>query len=292
MTTRLYVLHARAPLHVGTGRGVGLIDLPIAREVISSHPIIPGSGVKGVLRSASTRADSASPDDGDTPTTRAFGPAPRNADKYTSALRFSDARLLLMPVQSDHGTFAWVTCPWVLARLTRDATSLAKLPSSPPRLGKHAALVPEGSVLTRSEAIVVGGMKFADTGSLDQKWTEAIADLVFPRDHQWSALLKARLAVVSDDDFTWLVQNRTDVRAHIRIDPETGTVAAGALWYEESLPTESVLVGVVEAIDNTRSAPDDALRHLATLLDSPLQFGGKATTGMGVAAMHLVGGPR
>src|SRR5205085_8357771 len=46
--TRLYFLHCLAPTHVGTGRGVGYIDLPVYREKITNWPAFPGSGFKGV----------------------------------------------------------------------------------------------------------------------------------------------------------------------------------------------------------------------------------------------------
>ena len=50
MTTKIYWLEAITPLHVGTGRGVGLIDLPIIREKVTGWPLVPGSSVKGVIR--------------------------------------------------------------------------------------------------------------------------------------------------------------------------------------------------------------------------------------------------
>lgn len=46
---RRYWIHTMTPLHVGTGRGVGYIDLPIAREKVTNWPCIPGSAVKGVV---------------------------------------------------------------------------------------------------------------------------------------------------------------------------------------------------------------------------------------------------
>ena len=46
--TRIYWLHALSPTHVGIGRGVGYIDLPIDRDGVTGWPIIRGSGFKGV----------------------------------------------------------------------------------------------------------------------------------------------------------------------------------------------------------------------------------------------------
>lgn len=50
MTTKIYWLEAITPLHVGMGRGVGFIDLPIIREKVTGWPLVPGSAVKGVIR--------------------------------------------------------------------------------------------------------------------------------------------------------------------------------------------------------------------------------------------------
>ena len=50
MTTRTLVIFTRTPLHVGTGNSVGAIDQPVVRERHTGFPIIPGSGLKGVLR--------------------------------------------------------------------------------------------------------------------------------------------------------------------------------------------------------------------------------------------------
>ena len=40
--TKMYWLHALTPLHVGAGRGVGFIDLPIMREKVTNWPLVPG----------------------------------------------------------------------------------------------------------------------------------------------------------------------------------------------------------------------------------------------------------
>lgn len=50
INTRMYWVHAITPLHVGSGRGVGFIDLPIMREKVTGWPLVPGSAVKGVMR--------------------------------------------------------------------------------------------------------------------------------------------------------------------------------------------------------------------------------------------------
>ena len=302
MPEKLYVIHALAPLHAGTGRGQDLIDLPIAREAATGHPLLPGSSVKGVLRAAvrethGERADSL--------TWRLFGPDSDNAELHPGALRFSDARLLLLPVHSDRGTFAWVSSPMALARLARDAGRHAGLPEgAPPSVGAGQARVATKSAVLDGKTVQLRAVALNGVADLPDDWTDAIVRLLFPDDACWADMLRARLCLVDDDMFTWLTESATEVRARIRINPDTGTVADGALWYEEALPAESVLVGLVQGSSTHRRIRDGAskgqverfadgaesLGQLAPFLAAPLQFGGNATVGMGLAQVHLRGG--
>src|SRR5690606_21554434 len=109
-------------LHTGTGQGTGIIDLPVAREVTTGWPYLPGSTVKGVLRDACDPGN----DNGRGKTfIDAFGPelGESEIESAAGALWFADARILCLPVRSLHGTFAWVTCPLALSRWRRDHNS-------------------------------------------------------------------------------------------------------------------------------------------------------------------------
>ncbi|HLY31875.1 MAG TPA: RAMP superfamily CRISPR-associated protein, partial [Ktedonobacterales bacterium] len=46
----LLFLYTETPLHAGTGASLGIVDLPIQREVHTQYPMIQGSSVKGALR--------------------------------------------------------------------------------------------------------------------------------------------------------------------------------------------------------------------------------------------------
>lgn len=82
--------------------------------------------------------------------------------------------------------------------------------------------------------------------------------------------------------FLW--ETATQVDARVRLDEKTRTVAPGALWLEESLPPESLLIGILAADRSRRRgvdmSPDDVLAF-ALLGEETLQLGGKATTGRG-----------
>lgn len=49
-SARMLYIYVETPLHAGTGRGLGAIDLPIQRERITGYPIIQASSIKGRLR--------------------------------------------------------------------------------------------------------------------------------------------------------------------------------------------------------------------------------------------------
>ena len=114
MNTRLTLIHAVTPLHAGTGHAVGAIDLPIARERPTGIPLLPGSSLKGALRARSEGEHKLA----------LFGPETTNASDHAGAVQFADAHLLLLPVRSLWGTFAWVTSPYLVQRFMRETAHL------------------------------------------------------------------------------------------------------------------------------------------------------------------------
>jgi CRISPR-associated protein Cmr4 len=302
METRLTLIHAMSPLHAGTGQSVGAIDLPIARERPTGIPLIPGSSIKGALRARSA----------DVQWTRdVFGPDTNNASEHSGSVQFSDAHLLLLPVRSIRGTFAWVTSPFLIRRFARGAweagLKLARLPESPASM-EHCCVL-EQTKITISGAdggkVVFEDLDFkvdpdpAKTALL-HAFTTAIADILFPPGspdpQDWRQSFAERICLIHDDVMSILLETATEVTAHIRLNNETKTVDKGALWYQESLPAESVLAGIVVAADvkavNQRSERKaaDLLKHVASLTKGLVQLGGKATAGQGSCFVRIAGG--
>lgn len=299
MTTRLLFVHALSPLHAGTGQGVGVIDLPIAREKATGLPFLPGSSVKGTLRDT--------PGLGDADRKLIFGPETTGADEHAGSAQFSDQRLLLMPVRSLAGTFAWVTSPYVLRRFARDArdASAADVPDGLPDLTPDGD-VERCAVCEGASALVVRGTGTVVLEDLDlaarpsgevAAWAAWLAPRLFPatlRDAEyWQASVAARLCVVRDDILDFIMGTATEVFARVRLEDERKTVAQGGLWYEEALPAETILAGVVVASpvedrERRRLSADAVFRGVAALTTGTLQFGGKATVGRGICRAQLV----
>lgn len=110
LRSQLLFIYTESPLHAGTGAGLGPVDLPIQRERSTDYPIVQASGVKGALRSEAEGSDA--------DINAIFGP---EGAEHAGAFSASDARVVLFPVRSLKGVFAWVTSIDVLARFLRDA---------------------------------------------------------------------------------------------------------------------------------------------------------------------------
>jgi CRISPR-associated protein Cmr4 len=277
-------LHALSPLHAGTGQGIGAIDLPIAREKATGIPYLPGSSLKGVLR------DRAAPWD---PETRfaVFGPDTESASEHAGAVQVGDAKLLLFPVRSLYGVFALVTSPYLLERFRREAEMVGLC--TPEILEVQD---PGQALLARDSRVLGdGGKVYLEDLDLEAReeagaraWEDWLAQHL-------EAPVKGRLVVVHDDLMGYLLETATEVVARIRLDDETKTVAPGALWYEESLPTESVLYSLLRTEASRRKGqnlPAEAILAMVKgLLEGPVQLGGKATVGRGLCIFKVVGGP-
>jgi len=282
MQAKLMFLHALSPLHAGTGQGVGAIDLPIAREKGTEIPIVPGSGLKGVLRDACVALHN------DDTCVRIFGPDTDKAHEHAGAVVLTDLRLVALPVRSLAGVFAWGSSPFLLQRLARDA-QLAGLdvPDKPSVANTDTVLVSSTSALRLNNDVVLEDVKLTAQAEANN-WANWLADRVFPDDQTWQDEFKAHFCIVHDDVMSYLLQVGTEVTARIRLKDDEKTVAKGALWYEEALPAESILAGLVAAQPNGKAQPDEVFRVIGQLAEHVLQVGGNATVGRGLCRLSAV----
>jgi CRISPR-associated protein Cmr4 len=126
------------------------------------------------------------------------------------------------------------------------------------------------------------------TGSEQQvkPWSDWLAPLVCGKDPK-DDILSKRFAIVDDDTMTFLWDTATQLDQRVRLNEQTRTVDTGALWLEESLPAETILIGLMEADQSRKGGvtmkPDEVLGVAIgpNAGETALQFGGKATTGHG-----------
>ena len=275
MTNRPYLLHALSPLHAGTGHAADIIDLPTARMKATGIPFVPGSSLKGVLRDARRTAD---PDD--LKIEAVFGPA-KKPEEHAGALVVGDARLLALPVRSFRGTFAWTTSPLLLTLARRD------LPGAPnvPRIEGRAAQLAPGSACMHEQRLFLEDLDLRATETNEvAPWARLLAPLVSASED----IFTKRFVIVDDETMTFLWETATQVDARVRIHEQTRTVASGALWLEESLPPETLLIGLM-AGDRSRKPgvplkPEEVLDYVLQS-EQCIQLGGKATVGRGRCRM-------
>ena len=285
MQARLFHLHAVSALHCGTGQSVGVVDLPIARARATNLPLVPGSSLRGVLRDEFA---------GDAIERTLFGP--RNVsgadEAHAGALAVGDAHLLLLPVRALAGVVAYVTCPFILQRYAQDCRRTGSTPPEVPHPGETEALHGAGSVNVMRDRVVLEDLDLgAREDALVAAWAQCLGAAVFPTDTTAQGDLQARLVVLPDTVFSFLAETATEIRARIAIDPRTGTVKKGALWYEENLPAESVLWGVYALSDSRVKGEALTAAELAARLPAEklLQLGGKSGVGRGLTRF-LAGG--
>jgi CRISPR-associated protein Cmr4 len=293
--TRLLTLHTLSPLHCGTGMAVGAIELPIAREKPTHIPIVPGSSIKGVLRAIPAKVEGVHK--------AAFGPETENASDHAGAVQFSDARLVLMPMRSVAGVFAWTTSPYLLRRFAKDLkeAGLGELAAIQNPKSEQGCFAAGNTALKCGDRVILEDLDFTveSLASFDSV-AAALGTTFFPgdsdKDREQQAWLASHLCIVHDNVMGLLLEMGTELQTHIRLNPDTKTVKQGALWQEENLPVESLLAALVLVNGEYKkdgAEPGVILSHLESLCNGQaLQFGGKASTGKGLCQVRLAGGAR
>jgi CRISPR-associated protein Cmr4 len=277
--------YSETPVHMGTGQSVSYVDLPIQRERHTSFPVLWSSGIKGVIRDLASRKW---PDK--EKVELIFGPESEGSE-FASCISITDAKILLYPVRSLRGVFAWITCPLVLRRLKDDITSVG--------LNKDLD-ISEFLNVTDGEALVFGNdlivkdknevvleefvfeAKKKELGGLEKFLSSLLPN------NELTSKLKEHLVIVSDNVFKDFVNYAVEIRTRIRIDQAKGTVKDGALFSEELIPSESVfysLVFVGEPFkkDGKLNSANDVFEEVKSLFkdNGLIQLGGDETTGKG-----------
>ncbi len=320
------------PLHAGSGSDLGIVDLPIQRERHTSFPKIEGSSFKGAVREAVENrislVDKSFKFNNENVKTElsnifpkitenwklkkdvqlinynqavelAFGP--EDGDAHAGALGFSDARLLLFPVKSVKGVFAWVTCPKVLEQFKRDMSLTGievVITGKEPESDK--CVTASTSLKIGNDKIVLEEYAFTVSGSYDikvkvgEEKEEILGQWLSYKftDGFWKDKLTTDIVILSNDDFKDFVNLSTEVITRTKIDNKTGTVQAGALFTEEFLPAESIMYSLVMASPVFLKDKDkqeailrtdvDVMNYFATALPDVIQIGGDATLGKGI----------
>jgi CRISPR-associated protein Cmr4 len=224
---------AETSVHPGAGRTVGFVDMPVAREAVTDYPVIVGSSLKGTLRSAAREKLNDANGKFDLMVENAFG---KHDD--AGALVVSDGRLLLLPVRSLTGQYKWATCPYILERYSRDLKRI---------IGNGIVSnvkVDKGKLLTnglvKGKKIFLEEREFEVTGNVHNEIIEKIKEII-PHE-ETKKRVDNQIVILSDDDFNWFAKYGLAINARNVLNENK---TSDNLWYEETLPTDSVFYAIL-----------------------------------------------
>ena len=324
----LLYLYVETPLHAGSGRGLASVDLPIQRERVTGYPLVQATGIKGKFRDDTKslitewvrkelQKNPQSDYDPDAIWKTIFGPESSSASDHAGALAPADARLLLFPVRSLAGIFAWTTSRDALARFFRDA-AVAGQPLKLQRNGQDVPLTlpaepnadetwVSGSAVIAGGKVVLEEFSFAPTEKPEVKdIAQWLADNALPDRPEyayWKTKLPTSLVILPENAFRDFTLYATEVVTRVRLDDEKKTVAKGALWTEESLPSDTLLYAPLHASrarsyqqgKQTPGVPADwyasdgatkILNFVRNLGLTRVQLGGDETVGRGIVCLR------
>ncbi len=295
MTAHMFYVHALSPIHVGMGQGTGVIDLPVIRESVTGWPILPGSGIKGVLRDACDDAGVSDP-----VIKIVFGPDTVNASDHAGGVIVPDLRLLCLPVRSYKGSFVWVTSPLALSRWLRDHTVNAiAIPDDvkcPAQVAATSILLPSETAKTTIAAGDVILEDFRLAATVDDNIVAIAAKIASAcfADEFWRTFFTTHFGIVADTTLGFLTRTAMDIVARNKIDDDRKVVATGQLWYEESVPAESIFAGPlistpkgITSLREIQTNADSLAPVIAQGLTQSLQIGGNASVGRGMVLAYL-----
>lgn len=335
-----FFIQVLSSLHAGSGQELGIVDMPIQRERHTDFPKIEGSGLKGSIREVfeelkteDNKVNSGKlkkefcnleekweiDKDGkkeikmkdgkelikfDEAISLAFGP--EEGDAHAGALGFTDARLLLFPVKSMKGVFAYITCPMVLERFKKDLDLCSirfKDDNTEITIPTNNDLKPENDkgkcIITNDSDLKINDNVILEEYAFKIQSNNSTTLAKFLANNRNIDEINKKMVILSNDDFRDFVNLSTEVITRIKINPKTGTVQTGALFTEEYLPTETIMysLALTTPIFNKEKgifAKTDTQKEEKRVMDffekgipEIIQIGGNATIGKGVVKVNI-----
>lgn len=264
------------PVHIGAGGyRLGRVDNTIVRDPATNIPKIPGTSLAGVIREYSTiylqekNGGKKDRESAETEIKKYFG-----NQKRQGALRFYDSQIIFFPVSSNEGT-VWVTTKEIVSFwMTINKEKLLKVNIDLP----DEEVFPLKGI--KGEQINLGWVLFGVTDTDNKiKPPNIFQDKI------------KRIAIVSDNVFSQLINDNLEVRTSVRIDYQTGAAEKGGLFTYEAIPRGTVF-GFEMIIDKRRQEEDgelnDILEHALSYIEV-LGLGGMGTRGFGRVSFLKMG---
>jgi len=318
-----YLIQCVSPLHVGSGEShEGFVDIPIQRDHLG-FPVIWSSSLKGAIRNTfrnlvKDNKDKDNKDNKDTEPknkieleNEIFGPESSDSNNmYASAVLIMDANLLLMPVRSLYGLFAFCTHPYLLKQLYEKLSVLHNITGNITQEGNNlltdlesfiknnkGKVVCSSKTIMKDNKIILKEEEIKDVQE-NNKFREIFGKLL-PNGIKFKEDILDRL-VMLNDDYADIIKRSTVIQPRIKLDYETKHVISGSLWTEEVLPELSILSTVMlirGSRVNSGMNSEKIIKKLAETFSknknsNPDQFyivlGGRETLGRGIIRFNLI----
>lgn len=280
-------IYTETPMHPGSGSSINRpIDLPIQRERHTDFPFIQSSTLKGVLRDYAAAGKKFGNVD------EIFGKPDSSAAGLVS---ITDAKLAAFPVRTLSGVFGWITCPLILNRLVMDVSPTlgASIEINSVKLKDSEALVANDSNVLTGNDVIIEDIRLTKMSNQATSKIAGLLSKLLPEEPSYSYIknkMTKDIMVVSDTLFKELVLLTTEVVARIKIDQEKGTAQEGAPWYEEYIPTDTLLYSqiLISSRANENNNSSAITNSLMLLSKSVIQIGGDETVGKGLAKIKML----
>lgn len=255
------------PAHAGSGRGYGVVDLPIQRDSMG-YPIIWASSFKGALKTQLLRVMDK------TKVEALLGSEPGGEITFPGIANILDLIPLAVPVPSAEEGVVFITTPYLLSRVKSyiDIVSnvLEKLDHY--RENQELSKALKSFIDILFERIVEATREHSDTAvfsinsdrdvtiitykfkakglNIDPSICEALDNELSNMHPLYNAFKFTRhLLVIRDGIGRSIIESGIQRVYRIAVDRDTKTVKEGALWSEEYLPQATLLISVLTVSD-------------------------------------------
>lgn len=312
---KMVIYKCETPLHAGSGSELGIVDMPIQREVHTGFPKVEASGIKGVFRREYITIGDSYKKFVDI----LFGPED-DGSEHAGCLEFTDARILLFPVKSAKGIFAWITCPFVIKRFINDLNIMGindiKInmegiePSEDTAVildednkNKSNLIIREKDDNSKKEYILLEefGYSVSHHENVFRSLIDKIKLINKENEKYITSKIDQDIVIVNDEVFNYFVNMSTEVDTRIRIG-DNGVVKDGALFTEEYLPSETIMYSFINlnveltnnVIKNLDYDSKISLEYIEGLIKEHLdtiktiQLGGNKNIGKGIVSLYPI----
>ncbi len=274
-------VYARAldPIHIGAGGyRLGRVDNTIVRDPATDVPKIPGTSIAGVVRAFAEMVK----DQKHIDIENVFGSKPGERETKKGILRFYDGQIIFFPVSSIQGTI-WITTKELLeywfGEIKDKSREKIKIPDE---IGNEAYAIK--GIVDTNKPLNLGWLL------LEVENAENGKEILLPLEmDNWVK----RIVVVSDKLFSHIVNDNLEVRTSVRINPDTGAVAEGALFTYEAIPRGTVLgfeIGLDRIMAGNRRLPEKIDSMIIDAVSDYFKYigiGGMGTKGFGRLEINL-----